>query len=85
MGLVDDHEIKMADAETPLAVRCLIDKAHHRRIGRDKDTSLFVLVGHQVDWRGIRQMSLEGIHRLIDKRHAVGEKEHAFGPVATHQ
>ena len=30
-------------------------------------------------------MTLEGIDRLIHRRHPVGEKEHALGPVAAHE
>ena len=30
-------------------------------------------------------MPLEGVHRLVHQRDAVGEKQHALDPVAAHQ
>ena len=35
--------------------------------------------------RRIGQVPPERIHRLVHERHAIGEKQHALGPVTTHQ
>ena len=83
--LVDDYQVEMAHPEAPLAVARLVDQSHHGRIGRDVDASLGVLLGDQVDGRGVGQVALEGIDRLIHQRHPVGEEEHALGPVAAHE
>jgi hypothetical protein len=72
--------------QAPLVARPrLVDQPHHRRVGRDEDPPLGVLLGHQVHRRGIRQVALEGIHRLVHQCHAVGEEQHALDPVAAHQ
>jgi hypothetical protein len=83
--LVDDHEVEVPHAEAPLAVGGLVDQPHHRRIGGDVDAPLGLLVGDEVDGRGVRQVALEGVDGLVDERHAVGEEEHALGPVAAHE
>ena len=85
MRLVDDHQVEMAHSEAPLAVARLVDQSHHGWVGRDVDASLGVLLGDQVDGRGVGQVTLEGIDRLIHQRHPVGEEEHALGPVAAHE
>ena len=83
--LVDDYQVEMAHPKAPLAVARLVDQSHHGRIGRDVDASLGVLLSDQVDGRGVGQVALEGIDRLIHQRHPVGEEEHALGPVAAHE
>ena len=75
----------MPDAEAALAVLRLVDQAHHRRVGRDEDAALGVLLGDEVHRRGIGQVRLERVDRLVHQRHAVGEEQHALDPVAPHQ
>jgi hypothetical protein len=78
-------QVEMAHPEASLAVAGLVDQPHHGRIGRDVDASLGVLLGDQVHGRGVGQVTLEGVDRLIHQRHPVGEEEHALGPVAAHE
>src|ERR1700674_503989 len=85
MRLVDHNKIEMADTEAALTIHGFVDQSHHRRISRDIYAPLGVLFGNEVDRRGCRQMRLEGLHRLIDERNAVGKKEDALYPVATHE
>jgi len=85
MRFVDDDQVEVAHAETPLPVMCLVDQPHHRGVGRDEDAPLGVLVGHQVHRCRIRQVCLEGIDGLVDQCHAVGQEQHALGPVGAHQ
>jgi len=75
----------VTDAEPALPVACLVDESHHRRVGRDEDAPLGVLLGHQVHRRGVGQVPLEGVHCLVDQRHAVRQEQHALRPVAAHQ
>jgi hypothetical protein len=63
----------------------LVDQAHHRGVGRNEHPALGVLVGHQVHRRRIRQVGLEGIDGLVDQGYAVGQEQHALGPVGAHQ
>ena len=65
--------------------RGLVDQPHHRRIGGDEDAPLGVLLGDQVHRRRVGQVALEGVHRLVHQRHAVGQEQHALDPVAAHQ
>ena len=78
--LVDDHEIEMADAETGLGPRRLVDQPHHRRIGADVDPARLVLLGHQVHGARLRQVGLERAHRLVHQRHPVGQKQRPLDP-----
>ena len=75
----------MAGPEAALAVPRLVDQPHHRRVGRDEDAPLGVLLGDQVHRGAVGEMPLEGIHRLVDQRHAVGQEQHPLRPVAAHE
>jgi hypothetical protein len=83
--LVDDHDVEVPHAEAALPVGRLVDQPHHRRIGRDVDAPLGLLLGDEVHGRCVRKEALERVHRLVDERHAVGEEEHALRPVAAHE
>lgn len=85
MRLIDDHKVDMADAEAALSVTGFVNEAHHCRIGRDEDSPLGVLFGHEIHGRGVGQVALEGGHCLIHERDAIGEEQHALDPVAAHQ
>ncbi len=85
MGLVHDHEVEVPDAKAALAVARFVDQPHHGGVGRQEHPALDVLVGDQVDRRAVRQMGLEGIGRLVDQRHAVGQEQDPLDPVAAHQ
>ena len=84
--LVDHDQVEVAGAEAALAVARLVDQVHHRRVGRDVDTRpSVVLLGDQVDRRGVGQVRLEGVDGLVHQRDAVGEEQHALDPVGPHQ
>ena len=50
-------QIEVPDAEAALAVLRLVDQPHHRRVGRDEDAALGVLLGDQVHRRRVGQMA----------------------------
>ena len=74
MRLVDDDQIKMADAEAPPAVEGFVDQPHHGRIGRDVHAPFGILLGDEVHRRRIGQVSLEGIDCLPDQSDPVGQE-----------
>jgi hypothetical protein len=83
--LIDDDEVVIPHPETPLPGLHLVDQPHHGRVGGNVHPALPVLVGDEIHRGGIRQMRLEGIHRLIHQRHAIREEQDALRPVAAHQ
>lgn len=85
MRLVDDDEVEVPRAEAPLAVFRFVDQPHDRGIGRDEHPALGVLFGDEIHRRRLGQEFLEGVHRLVHQRHAVGEEKHALHPVAAHE
>jgi hypothetical protein len=74
MCLVDDDQIKMADAEASPAVEGFVDQPHHGRIGRDVHAPFGILLGDEVHRRRIGQVPLEGIDCLPDQSDPVGQE-----------
>ena len=65
---IDDYQIEMAYPEAGRATVRLIDQVQHGRVGADVDPALGGLLGDQVHRAGLRQVGLEGTHRLIHQR-----------------
>jgi hypothetical protein len=82
MCFVDNDQIEMPDAEPTLALRGLVDKTHHRRIGRDIRAALCIPLCHQVDRCRGWQVTLEGIDGLPYERYAVGRNSTRFTQLA---
>ena len=85
MRLVDHDQVEMAGAKAALAVGGFVDQPHHRRIGRDIDAPGRVFLGDEIDRRGRRQKSLEGVDRLVHQRDAIRKKEDPPRPIGAHQ
>ena len=76
----------MTHAKAALFASCaLVDEPHHRGVGRYIHPALGGAVGHQIHRGSIGQVGLEGVHSLVHQSHTVGQKEHALGPVGTHE
>ena len=82
VGLVDNHEIEVARAESGFIAIGLVDQAHHGWIGRHVHAALGVFLGDQIDWARCGQVLLEGIDGLPHKGLAIGQKEHALDPAS---
>ena len=78
MRLVDDDHIEVGRCKQPISVLspAVIDSIKHRRIGREHDARILViLVGAEIAERHVRQVLLKGVLRLLDKCGTICEEK----------
>ena len=78
MRLVDDDHIEVRRCKQPIPVLspAVIDSIEHRRIGREHDARILViLVGAEIAERHVRQVLLKGVLRLLDECGTICEEE----------
>ena len=85
VGFVNDEKVEVADAEATLGAVLILDQRHHGGVGGDEHAAFGGFVGDQVYGGGGWQVGLEGADGLVHQGDAIGEEQHALGPVAAHQ
>ena len=78
MRLVDDDHIEVRRCKQPVPIlpATVIDGVEHRRIGREHDARILViLVRAEIAQRHVREVLLKGVFRLLDECGTICEEE----------